>query len=144
MRKLFANHNAQKGQSLTEMAISMVILLVLVAGVFDVGRAIFTYLSMRDAAQEGAAYASIEPTNCAEIINRASANLEDFTSIQVMLNGTPCASADSMDACAGHEARVTIQLNFPMTMPFIGAIIGTQNINLRATATDTVLRPYCK
>lgn len=144
MRKLLSNHNAQKGQSLTEMAISMVILLILVAGVFDVGRAIFTYLSMRDAAQEGAAYASIEPSNCTEIINRTSANLEDFTSIDVRVNGKACASATSMDACAGHEARVTVQLNFPMTMPFIGAIIGTQNINLRATATDTVLRPYCR
>lgn len=144
MRKLFTNHNAQKGQSLTEMAISMVILLVLVAGVFDVGRAIFTYLSMRDAAQEGAAYASIEPTDCTEIINRTSANLEDFTAIDVFLNGTTCASATPMDACAGHEARVTIQLNFPMTMPFIGTFIGSQSINLTATATDTVLRPYCK
>lgn len=145
MRNFFSKHNSQKGQSLTEMAISMVILLVLVAGIFDVGRAIFTYLSMRDAAQEGAAYASIEPTSCTEIVTRTSDNLEDFTSIDVFMNGKPCTSASaSSDSCAGHEARVTVQLAFPMTMPFIGAFIGTQTINLRATATDTVLRPYCK
>lgn len=145
MRKVFSEHNSQKGQSLTEMALSMVVLLILIAGIFDLSRAIFTYLSMRDAAQEGAAYASIEPTSCDEIVTRTSDNLEDFTTIEVRMNGKPCATASALsDSCAGHEARVTVQLDFPMTMPFIGAFIGTENIDLRATATDTIIRPYCK
>lgn len=145
MPEVTTNLKYQKGQSLTEMAVSMVILLVLLAGVFDIGRAVFTYMSMRDAAQEGAAYASIEPRQCTEVINRVRANLEDPTAnVTVLLNGKNCSTAGTRDGCAGHEASVTVQLNFPMTMPFIGAIIGTQNIDLRATATDTVLRPYCK
>ncbi|MEM5775251.1 MAG: TadE family protein [Anaerolineaceae bacterium] len=145
MRKVFSDHNSQKGQSLIEMAISMVVLLILIAGIFDLSRTIFTYLSMRDAAQEGAAYASIEPTSCDEIVTRTSDNLEDFTTIEVRMNGKPCTTASAVtDSCAGHEARVTVQLNFPMTMPFIGAFIGTEKIDLRATATDTIIRPYCK
>lgn len=144
MRKILAKNN-QQGQSLVEMAVITVVLLVLVAGIFDLGRAIFTYLSMRDAAQEGASYASIEPTACAEITARTVGNLEDVTSVDVLMNSQPCSTASATtDACAGHEARVTVELNFPMTMPFIGGIIGSQNLTLRATATDTIIRPYCK
>ncbi|GAP15650.1 Flp pilus assembly protein TadG [Longilinea arvoryzae] len=160
MRKLFSNHNSQKGQSLTELAVSVVILLILVAGMFDVGRAIFTYLSMRDAAQEGASYAAIiflkdkddtrtdaqfRSDGCTAVHDRTMLNVEDSnTSVVTLINGIDCASASLLhDACAGHEARVTVQLRLPVTTPFIGAFIG-QDITLRATATDTILRPYCK
>lgn len=162
MRTLFSKHNSQKGQSLTEMAISMVILLILVAGIFDVGRAIFTYMSMRDAAQEGASYAAIifmsEKDNetrtetqlrndgCAAVLARTMENVEDpNTAVEILINGISCGSASIQhDACAGHEARVTVELPIPVTTPFIGAFIGSQTITLRATATDTILRPYCK
>ncbi|MRR31684.1 pilus assembly protein [bacterium] len=161
MRTLFSKHNSQKGQSLTEMAISMVILLILIAGIFDVGRAIFTYMSMRDAAQEGASYAAIifmkgkDDTRsnaqilsdgCAAVRTRTMDNIEDpNTAVTTLVNGINCTSASiTRDACAGHEARVTVELTIPVTTPFIGAFIGTQDITLRATATDTILRPYCK
>ncbi len=160
MRQLFSKHNTQKGQSLTELAVSMVILLILIAGIFDVGRAIFTYLSMRDAAQEGASYAAIvflkntddtrtetqiRDDGCAAVEVRTRANIDDQnSSVTTLINGIACNSATIIhDACAGHEARVTIELPLPITTPFIGTFIG-QTITLRATATDTILRPYCK
>ena len=55
------NHKSSKserGQSLTELALSMVLMLILLAGVADLGRAFFTYVALRDAAQEGALYGS--------------------------------------------------------------------------------------
>jgi Flp pilus assembly protein TadG len=45
--------NPEKGQSLTEFAVSVVILLILLAGTVDAGRAFFTFMSLRDG-QEGA------------------------------------------------------------------------------------------
>lgn len=161
MRQFFSKQKAQKGQSLTEMAVSMVILLILIAGIFDVGRAIFTYMSMRDAAQEGAAYAAVvflqeegdgrdvatfRGDGCDAVEDRIRENLEDAnTTVQTLINGIDCYSASiAHDACAGHEARVTVELPLPISTPFIGAFIGSQNITLRATATDTILRPYCK
>ena len=59
---------------------SMLFLTLLVAGVIDIGRAFFTYIALRDAAQEGAAFASIareyltdtiDSAYCASIVNRA-------------------------------------------------------------------------
>ena len=49
----------ESGQSLVELALSMTLLLILLAGVVDLGRAFFTYIALRDAAQEGASYAAV-------------------------------------------------------------------------------------
>jgi hypothetical protein len=48
-----------RGQSMTEFALSLVIILTLLAGIVDLGRAFFAYIIIRDAAQEGAVCGSI-------------------------------------------------------------------------------------
>ena len=60
-KKIYSRNRTEVGQSLTEFALILVFLLVLLAGVFDVGRAFFAYIIIRDAAQEGAVYGSIAP-----------------------------------------------------------------------------------
>ena len=49
------------GQSLVEMAVMMVVLLLIMGGVLDLGRMYFTYLALQNAAGEGAAYGAINP-----------------------------------------------------------------------------------
>ena len=62
----------QEGQSMVEMALTMPILILIVAGILDLGRAYFTFVALSDAAAEGAAYAAIHPTDTAQVINRAA------------------------------------------------------------------------
>jgi hypothetical protein len=50
-----------RGQSLVEMAISMTAILFLLSGAVDFGIALFGYVAIRDAAQEGALYGSLNP-----------------------------------------------------------------------------------
>ncbi len=57
------SHKSERGQSLVEFSLGMVVLLVLVVGITDTARAMFTYLSMRDAAQEGALFGSVNPVD---------------------------------------------------------------------------------
>ena len=75
---------SEKGQSFIELGISMVFLLVLLAGVMDLGRVIFTYIALRDAVQEGAAYAAYQPNNCGLAIKR----IREHTSGAVDLSET--------------------------------------------------------
>ena len=65
------SHQHEKGQSLVELAISLPVILLILLGTFDFGMALFSYSIIRDAAQEGALYASFNPGNEAEIENRA-------------------------------------------------------------------------
>jgi Flp pilus assembly protein TadG len=138
-------HASERGQSLVEFAISIVILLLLVAGIVDLGRALFTYMAIRDAAQEGALYGSTDPTNNSAIENRArfSSNLlqgisndpNADTEVNVSVSGS---------ACLGGAITVEVVYNnFPLTMPLIGALIGQQEITIEASVTDTILRPAC-
>ena len=49
-------NRSEKGQSLVELAISLMVLLLILAGVVDLGNMMFQYMAMRDAAQEAASY----------------------------------------------------------------------------------------
>ncbi len=135
------HRNEERGQSLVEMAVALVILLLLVGGVVDIGRAYFTYMAMRDSVQEGALYGSINPTLTQEIKNHvldSSDMIPDILSnddITVEVIGAPCT---------GNGIRVTVEYDdFPLTMPFIGAVIGGQTVPISATVTDTILSPGC-
>jgi len=141
MRKVDLSH-LQQAQSLVEFAVSAVFLIILLAGVANLGTAFFTHISLRDAAQEGAAYGSIDPGNVAKIEERARSSsnnpidLEDDTNIRVTV--TVIGSA-----CAGNGIQVTVETEVPIFTPFLGTLVGRQDIPLSATAVDTILTPYC-
>ena len=56
-----AHRQGQGGQSLVELAITLTVLLVLLSGAVSFGMAYYSYVAMRDAAQEGALYGSFMP-----------------------------------------------------------------------------------
>jgi Flp pilus assembly protein TadG len=56
-----APRQAERGQSLVEMTVGMVILLIIVMGILDLGRVYFTYLTLQDAAGEAALYLAVDP-----------------------------------------------------------------------------------
>lgn len=154
---------SERGQSLIEFALTMALLLLLLSGLVDLGRAIFTYMALREAAQEGAMYGSVYPTMTANIEDRV---MNSSNVLQVLENdsgsGTASLSFEGGEAvsagevidisvsypdgasCAGNGIRVGVEYSqFPLTMPFLGAIIGSQTINISASATDTILTPAC-
>jgi len=140
--------DSKKGQSLVEFSMVLVIVLVLMAGAVDLGRAIFAYIAIRDAAQEGAVYGAMYPGQCAKINNRVNASLQDIgaenPNVEVLIDGVACNSAPVESCCAGHIIEVTVSKDdFPITMPFLGGFIGSQTIPLRANASGTILSPHC-
>jgi len=133
---------SERGQSLVELAMSLTIILLLLSGAVDFSIAYFSFAAMRDAAQEGALYGSINPTDEAGIIDRvrsSSSNPVDLAD-ESLVNVTVTLPGN---ACEGNEIRVNIIYDYPISMPFIGAIIGAQQITLNASVTDTILTPAC-
>jgi Flp pilus assembly protein TadG len=132
----------ERGQSLVELSMSLTIILLLLSGAVDFSIAYFSFSAMQDAAQEGALYGSINPTDEAGIITRVRSastnpvNLADETLVNVVVTV-------SGDSCEGDEVRVNVIYDYPVSMPFIGAIIGSQEITLNASVTDTILQPAC-
>jgi len=147
------NRRAERGQSLTEFALALVILLTLVAGIGDLGRMFFAYIIIRDAAQEGAVYGSIaDKSDLITLQNNVEARvIEAFTdpnnpgntpinvsklNVQTDLIGATCASP-------GSGVRVKVDYAVPITMPFIGTIIGSQEMKMSATVQNAILSPVC-
>ena len=63
-------NNKERGQGLVEFAFSLVLLLTLIVGIVDLSRALFTYMAIRDAAEEGALVASIAPDDLDKVRER--------------------------------------------------------------------------
>ncbi len=139
---------AERGQSLVELAMGVLVLIILVMGIIDLGRVLFYYTTLRDAAQEGAVYGAINPQDCAGIYTRARAPLanssEGSIDVDVLMNGAACNSAPVSSACSGQQIEVIVtQPNFPLITPILGAFLGTEHVRLVSNVTGTILRPNC-
>ncbi|MFP3854800.1 MAG: TadE/TadG family type IV pilus assembly protein [Anaerolineales bacterium] len=132
---------SQRGQSLTELSLTLIILLTLLAGVLDIGRAYYTFLALRDAAAEGASYGSFDPTNNTEIENRV--RRESPGPSMIDWNGATITTDIQGTACRGGGIEVTVQIDYEILTPFIGAIVGSQSMPLEATVVNTILSPAC-
>ena len=138
----------ERGQSLVELAAGLLVLLILVMGIIDLGRVLFYYTTLRDAAQEGAVYGAINPQDCAGIYSRARSPLanssEGSIDVDVKMNGVECNSAPIGSACSGQAIEVIVtQPNFPLTTPILGVFLGTEHLKLVSSITGTILRPPC-
>jgi Flp pilus assembly protein TadG len=149
MNKQLQPHKRERGQSLVEFSMGMVVLLVLLVGVTDTARVMFTYLSMRDAAQEGALFASVNPTDSSAIESRVrnTSNLMSGLGASITVTVEPTVAGKLCFGATGgtsHGVIVTVTYpSFPLTMPLIGAIIGSQNVGIRAAANNKIISPRC-
>jgi hypothetical protein len=150
MKRKFVLPRSQKGQSLVELAISLVVLLYLLAGAVEFGIIFFQFVQLRDAAQEGALYGSINPpsssTDTAKIdaielraLNSSSSPIDLAVDPQVTIN------VDVTDGqyCEGGSLRVQVSYPHRIFMPFLPNLIDRDEIPLTAEVTDTILTPVC-
>jgi Flp pilus assembly protein TadG len=133
---------SEKGQGLVEMALSITFLILILSGVMEFGRLFYSYMALTEAAQEGASYGSIAPTDTTGI----EAHVRSTSSFPIDLTSTSDVTVTVTtigSACAGNVIQVRVTYDFPIVAPFIGAIVGGQTISLSATAYNTILTPSC-
>lgn len=163
---------ARRGQSLVELSISLMVMLLLLVGAVDFGMAFFSYVAMRDAAQEGALFGSFNSyidndsngrfTTGVDTVNdvgvrtrvrESSTSPVDFSDTTLIPDAYITVEATTGNACEGttdvsgvptaNGIRVTVQYDYPVMTPLVGAVIGSQTIHLTAVVTDTILDPRC-
>lgn len=142
MKRTQKESKNERGQSLVELSISLIIILFLLVGAAEFSIALFQYVSMRDAAQEGALYGSLNPDKEDEIKERVKAAASDVLTLQdsdveVVINGD--AACEGLTAGVPNTIKVTINFAHHIFMPLVPAMIGTDTINLSANVTDTIL-----
>ena len=155
----------ERGQGLVEFMLVVVFLSVLLMGVMDLGRAYFSYLALKDAAQEGTYYGSAYP-QCVDPdgINNDSPGCADPNTIAYRLRHStprgslvdmsdlaaqvtidlPCGSASPCVMQAGQVLTVTVSYRYQLLTPFMGAIVNGQTLTLTARSSAVIVRvPNC-
>jgi hypothetical protein len=136
----------ERGQSLTELAISFVLLVLILAVGVDLGRAFFSLISIREAAEGGALYGSLNPEDDPGIIQRvrtSSTTPVDLTDTSLVVVSVSTIGASCANTIGSNTLVVSVTYQFQLTMPLVGTIIGTQNFPLAVSASSTILRPPC-
>lgn len=136
----------ERGQSLVEFAVGLVVILVILCGLLDLGRAYFIYVALEDGAGEAALYLSINPEcryasdgvacadpNNAEFRARNAGGLNvDWTHANIIIERPALG--------VGEPVSVTVEYPFPLVTPLIPRIVGSETITLTAKASQITIR----
>jgi Flp pilus assembly protein TadG len=131
------NRSNERGQSLVETALVLPILLLILMGIFDFGRAVFAYNAVSNAAREAARVAIVNQnvTAVAEEGKRAAIGLPaDAIDVTFTLPGCPSPVA------VGCTAQVTVEHEWSAITPIIGSVVGP--IQLSSTTEMRVERAF--
>lgn len=147
----------KKGQSLLEFAITLPLLLIIVSGVFDLGRLYFTHIAMEDGVGEAALYVSINPDcvtaddgpQCSypdNAFDRAKESITiPFVNIDDANLNVTCLSnsveIDCKDTSPGDIAKITMTYDYELLTPLIRKINSLPSITLKSEATTLILVP---
>lgn len=121
----------ERGGGLVEVALVSLVLLVLLAGLVDVGRGFTSYITIVNAAREGARYGSRFPDEGTGIVDAVRQEAAD--------SGVPpeaiSVAIDGLGGSAGEAIQVTATYALAT---IIGDIIGSPSLTLRS-ATEMVI-----
>ncbi|MFN4180144.1 MAG: TadE/TadG family type IV pilus assembly protein [Armatimonadota bacterium] len=81
----------RRGQTLTEFAIGVMVVLLVLIGLMELGRYLFTVNTLRNSVREGARYAIVRPQDETGIQNRVRQSVAgiDPSSLNVQVNFNP-------------------------------------------------------
>lgn len=124
-----------RGQSLVEVALVLPIIIMILLGLLDFGRAFFTLVALHDAADEGASYAAIRPNDVAGIQQRAveaSTHLVTVEEADVSVVYPPSLTV-------GEPITVTVDFFFDIYTPFVQGLLPGGELTLQGSATHPII-----
>jgi Flp pilus assembly protein TadG len=127
-------HRHRRGQSLVELALVMPVILVILLGAVDLGRAYYFQVSITDAAREGVRVASNPSRNDSDI--RAAVVGEGGSTITI--DADRISIDPSPTRTSGHPVTVTVSYDFTTITPLVGMIVDEGILNISGSASAVV------
>ena len=113
----------EQGQNLVEFALSLALLVLIILGIFDLGRVFNAYIIITNAAREGAYYGAMHPEDAAGIVAHVSQEAQGSGIALTAANVTVSTSG-----VKGTPMRVTVHHDFAL---FSSVLPGIQTIRLQ-------------
>ena len=144
--------HAARGQSMVEFAIGLVVILLLLAGILDLGRIYFTFVALEDGAGEAALYLALNPAcphatsgpQCADPNNaeyrarHAGGGEVDWTAATILID-IPTLPDGTSVYDVGEPVSVTIQYPHQLLTPLIPRIAGVNPLTLSVHASQVII-----
>lgn len=134
----------QIGQSLVEFALVLPMLMLLIIGIFDVGRAVFIWATLSNAAREGARYGAIYPSDDLGIYNAMRSKITGVNPWTVSLTKW-CDTGDfnsRLGSCGNARAgkdRLVVEANYQFQSIVPGISQLWPSFTVRFTSARTIL-----
>ncbi len=139
----------RRGQALVELALILPVLLLLLAGAVDLGRAWYSQITITNAAREGALEAGMNPDSYAagqpcsdsnRVVCRAVREAEgSFIEVDAADVTMTCSVACTEGtAGAPNTASVRVEGEFSLVTPILTWLFGGTTVTIDATATATI------
>lgn len=121
--------------------ISFVLLVLLLVGTFDFGYAFLYWISIRDAAQEGAVYASLHPdAACESVLEDWVHGSSDSPIIDITDPTVTIVTTTRAGTAVGDLIKVEVEHTYNLHSALIPDVLGTDTISLHADVTVSVLQ----
>lgn len=98
------------GQSLVEFALILPLFVLIIAGIFDLGRAFFTSITITNAARVGARYGTLHPSDLTGVITATVTEAQD-SNIFINPMDVTVACPINVDRCAASNP-ITVTVNY--------------------------------
>jgi Flp pilus assembly protein TadG len=142
---LARRERAEQGQALVEMALMLPVLVLLLVGVFDLGRAVWLSNSLAMAVREGTRYGVVHGALSASPAGPGSATYTApdvdtaiASSVQRYATGIPdlTVHASWPDGNANRGSRIVVSASFPFTPILAQAFLGNAlRVSLQSSST---------
>jgi Flp pilus assembly protein TadG len=145
----------EEGQSLVELVLVLPVLLIILAGLLDLGRLYYAYVAVTDAAAEGATYGAFyapssdgpcaaaqctdDPRDVGCLCRRAEEATEGLVQIAGEHILVECPECQDQYPESGDPITVTVTYSFTLATPLLNAMVPGGVLPLRAVATEAIL-----
>ena len=116
----------ERGQELVEYALILPIMMLILMGILDLGRAVYYYSALHNSAREGARYGVINPEDPEGI----EAVVRNYAVALEPAELTVLISSPDEDT-----VRVTLTYQFTPITPIVGTLLGSNEVTLGSQAT---------
>ena len=126
----FAIDKSRRGQSLLEFALILPVLILVLVGVFDLGRALFALITINNAAREGARYGTLHTEETVDMVKAAAVQEAQGSGINITAPDVTVVCPEDVGGPAwpcdrGNAVRVWVSYTFN---PILGIIIPSINM----------------
>jgi len=157
--KMLNAGQSRKGQSVVEFVLMLPLLLIILAGLLDVGRLYYAYVAVTDAAAEGATYGAVypplaaastcelaQPGDCPPdaprdidcLCVRAREATRGLVELEAGAISVACPGCIEPQP-SGSTITVTVTYSFTLATPLVNTIVGGGVLPLRAVASEAVV-----